>query len=225
MSQDRYPLPDKPTQTPSAWASAVEDGLKTIETHYSGTTDPSSTHGWDGTQEGIVWCDSTNPYSPIWKQWSKIGPLGTDWGWRTMGFRKVRYLTAEVVLAPTSASPAAADVAWEDFDLSTDLEGVQDAGQTYSTVSEAILRVRVKADAAESLGSNDGYIAFRGKGMTSEQRVYAPSDGALGGRYAEAILTVPLNGSEVAQLSVKVGGAAPSFVYEVSLIGFMEPFG
>lgn len=225
MSDARYPLPAKASQTPTVWASAVEDGLLAVETFFSGTADPSTAHSWGATQVGKIWKDITAPYSPVWKEWSKLSATPT-YGWRTLAFRKVRMLvtpSAAVTFSP--ASPRTTDVAFTALSLLSLLETVQDSGQTLSLVAEVILRVRVLADAAETLGADDGYIAFRATGSTAERRVYAPRDGGLGGRYEEREVTVPLDSSESIDFAIKVGGGTPSFAYSATIVGFTEATG
>lgn len=224
MSSDRYPLPDKTSQTGNAWLGSVEAGLRTIETCYSGTVDPSTGHSWGADQVGLVWKKTTNPYSPQWNEWAKTGPGGGDYGWRVLAFRKIRRLVTAATVATVSPSPASGDVAAEPLDLAALLDTVQDSGQTYSLVSEAILRVRVMAGVDEDLGADDGYVELRANGGdTAVARVYAPRDGGKGGRWEEKEITVPLDADEIAEFRVKVGSGTVAFEWAIDLVGFQEP--
>lgn len=224
MSNARYPLPDKTTQTPAVYTAAVANGMLAIETFFSGTADPSSGHSWDQTQLGIVWKDTTTPSSPIWKEWALLTTGPDAYGWRFLSFRKVRYLTTpSAAVTFTHASPQSSAVPFESISISALLDTVQDAGDVLHVVSEAILRVRFRAGAAETLGDADGYISFRATGATAEQQLLAPRDGGLGGRWEERQVTVPLDSTGHFDVAVSVGGGTPAFEFEATIVGFQEP--
>lgn len=212
------PAADKTTQRGRVWAGYVQEGILTALTDYVSASDPSTgaSPSWGASDVGRRWLDigvSGSAANPVLKRWEQL-TSGPTYGWRPLRAFGVKFLTAPKALT-LSGSPAAADVSWTDYDFSTDLAdggsgNVKDAaGYALKSVIAVYLRQVVKPGNAETLaaGDDDAYVAWRAKDATAVQywRAHAP------GRKAEATQWVPLNGSQVAQYSVVVGGGTPSF--------------
>ncbi len=200
----------------NAVMGAADRGIDTALTRYSGTADPS-TVAWGAADSGKVWIDETDAENPVKKEWQDLG--GGTYGWRTVRRQKVLRAVVAHAVTFTTTSPAAANVVWEDVNLATLLQDIQDASQKDALVAAVRLRVRIKTGASETLGQDNAYISFRKKGTTApEHRVYA----AVVDRYLEAEIVVPLNTSEVMEFSVTVGGGTASFSYEAWVIEAYE---
>lgn len=212
------PKADKASQRGRVWAGYVEQGLLTALTDYVSTTDPSSgaSPSWGADEVGRRWLDtgvSGTVNNPVLKRWEKL-TAGPTYGWRPLRAIGIKWLTAPKALT-LSGSPAAADVATADYDFSTDLAdggsgAVKDAdGYALKSVIAVYLRHVVKPGNSETLaaGSDDAYVSWNAKGATDLRYVRA----VAAGRKTEGLLWVALNSSQIAQITVKVGGGTPSF--------------
>lgn len=208
--------------------AGVINGIETALTHDAGTGDPSSgaAVAWGANDVGRFWCDRTDADNPVWKVWQQIA-AGPTYGWRTMRLRKTKWLTAPETVTFSPASPAAADVAATDVDLSTLLDDggsgdVQDASQLVSKVVGVWLRIRVRTGASETItaATDHAYFQVNQNGGTVVQRIYCQ----VANRYMEATVFVPLDTDEIFEFLVKVGGGTAAFEYEAWVIGFQEAF-
>ena len=212
------PKADKASHRGRVWAGYVQEGILTALSGFVSTSDPSSgaSPSWGVDDVGRLWLDtgvsgSTN--NPVLWRWEKLSATPT-YGWRPLRATGTKYLTTPKALT-LAGSPAAADVAYTDYDFSTDLAdggsgNVKDAaGYTIKTVIAVLLRQVVKPGNSETLaaGSDDCYIAWRAKSATDAFYVRAHA----AGRKAEYKFWLALDASQVAQYTVKVGGGTPSF--------------
>lgn len=206
--------------------AAAKNGIGTALTHHSGTSDPSVSApvAWGADDVGRLWFDTTDPANPVWKVWQQID-AGPTYGWRTMRLRKTKWLAAPEAVTFSPVSPAAADVAATDVDLSTLLDDsssgdVQDVSQIASVVAGVWLRIRVRTGASETItaATDHAYFQVNQNGGTVVQRIYCQ----IANRYAEATVFVPLDTGEIFEFLVKVGGGTPAFEYEAWVIGFEE---
>lgn len=203
---------------------AAKNGLDTALTHDAGSSDPSSgaTVAWGAADVGRLWLDTTTAALPVLKMWCQL-TAGPTYGWRTLRLLKTKHLSAPQAVTFSPASPAAADVAWADVDLTTllDTAGVQDTGDTARTVAAVLLRVRVAAGASETLpgtGSDGCYFAVKAKGSTQDKRVYPQ----VADRYVEAEFWTALDSDEIFEFMVDVGGGTPNFRYAAWVVAFAE---
>lgn len=218
-----YPAAGGSGQAISVWGGYVQNGLQTALTHDAGTADPSSgaPTTWGASDVGRLWLDITDALNPVWKLWQAL-TAGPTYGFRTLRYWKTKWLTAPQAVTFSPASPAAADVAAADCDLTTLLDGagVQDTSQTAMTVRAAWLRIRVRTGASETItaATDHAYFQVNEKSSTVVQRLYCQ----VQNRYVEGTFLVPLDSSEIFQFLVKVGGGTPAFEYEAWLVGFAE---
>lgn len=205
------------------FAAAVVGSIETALTHYAGSSDPSTgaPAAWGAAEVGYVWCDTTDPYTPVWKQWTKL-TAGPTYGWRTLRRWKIRWLTTPAAVTFGTASPQAADVAWEDVDLTALLDAsCQDAGQVLAAVRAVCLRIRVKTGASETIptdGSDNCYFAVRENGSTTQFNVYPQ----VARRYTESQVWVGLDAGEIFEFMVDIGGGTAEFAYEAWVVGIAE---
>ncbi len=204
--------------------AAAKNGLDTALTQASGATDPSTgaPTAWGSADVGRLWLDTTDAANPVLKMWCQLTATPT-YGWRTLRIAKVRHLSAPQAVTFTTASPAAADVAWEDVDLTSLLDGagVQDTGDNVRKVAAVLLRVRVAAGASETLpgtGSDGCYFAARANGSTQDKRVYPQ----VADRYVEAEFWTALDSDEIFEFMVDVGGGTPNFRYAAWVVAILE---
>jgi len=206
----------------STYMGKCLNGIDTAVTHYASGTDPSSGApiAWGVADVGITWKDTTDVRNPAWKQWQQLTAAGPTYGWRTMRIRKRIDLATHAALTFSPVSPAAADVAFTDLDLSTLLDASQDAGEDEGLVTQVLLRVRIRTGASETIPlTDDAWMAFRAKGETHDgQRVYAQ----IQNRYVEASIWVNLDADEILQFRVEVGGGTPAFEYEAWVVALLE---
>jgi len=198
----------------------LTDGVNTVGSCYSGTTDPSSgaSPAWGADQVGRLWLDTGvdgSVTNPVLKQWQDLTG-GGSYGWRTLGLRKSARLDTPSSVTFSPAGPYTSDQAYTDLDLTSLLDAVQ--ANTAKAVVAVQLAVRVK-DTGTFSGGADAYAAFRKNGATDEQRVYC----AVSGREHEQTLWVELDASEILEWTVVVAsGGSPSFTLSATVIGYME---
>lgn len=211
------------TDDVSTYLGLVLGGINAAATCYSGTSDPSvgAPSPWGAAEVGSIWVDTTVPAAPVLSIWQQLTTGGPTYGWRRLRLPKTVTIAdpSAATVTFTSASPAAADVPWEDFDLSALLATYRDADE--AKVSLVRLGVRVRTGASETVPTtDDAYIAFRAKGSADAdgERVYAQ----VANRYVERQVWVSLDASQVAQVKVEVGGGTPAFEYAARLLAFVE---
>lgn len=210
------------TDDASVYMGRCLNGIDTAITGYSGTSDPSSGApiAWGAAEVGAPWRDTTVAANPVWKQWQQLTSSPT-YGWRTLRLSKRIDLATQAALTFSPVSPAAADQTWTTLDLSTLLDSHQDAGQVDPLVTRVLLRVRIRTGASETIPlTDDAWISFRRNGSTNEARVYAQ----IQNRYAEDRVWVDLDGGEILEWRVEVGGGTPAFEYEAWLVSLEEAF-
>lgn len=213
--------------------SGVIDGVATALTLCSSATDPSTAAPttWGVAEVGRPWLDvgvDGTAANPVLKMWVQLTGTPT-YGWRRLRILKTKHLaTPLAVTGINSLSPASADVALAAVSLATLLDNAaaQDTGDNVRLATGAILRVRFRGGAAETLGTGateTPYLAFRKTGATDEQRVHAVSDGAgFTARAVERVIYVPLDTSEQVDFGYAGGGGTKAGVFEVHLLGFTE---
>ncbi len=206
-------------------------GVWSAFTQNASASDPSSgaPTAWTSREVGALWLDTGvdgTAASPVLKRWQQL-TSGPTYGWRTLRMRKTKFIADPTLAVVTfsTASPAAADVAWEDVAFATVLDGatpgdVQDAGQLAAIVSEVLLQIEVTPGVSEVItDATKGYMAWRCKGATNqEQRVY----GQVAGRPFQAQLLVQLDANEKAQMKVVVGTVTPNFAYSAKVVEIHE---
>lgn len=206
----------------STYMGKCLNGIDTAVTHYAGGSDPSSGApiAWGAADTGILWKDTTDVRNPEWKQWQQLTAAGPTYGWRQLRLRKRIDLATHAALTFSPVSPAAADVAWTDLDLSTLLDANQDAASAEALVLQVLLRVRIRTGASETIPlTDDAWMAFRAKGETHDgQRIYAQ----IQNRYVEGWIWCNLDADEILQFRVEVGGGTPAFEYEAWMVAFLE---
>lgn len=218
-----YPKAGGSGQAISVWGGYVQNGINTALTHDAGTADPSSGAPvtWSADDVGRLWLDITSALNPVWKLWQAL-TAGPTYGFRTLRYWKIKTLTAPQAVTFSPASPAAADVAASDCDLTTllDTAGVQDTSQTAATVRAVWMRIRVRTGASETItaATDHAYFQVNEKSATVVQRIYCQ----VANRHVEETLLVPLDSDEIFQFLVKVGGGTPAFEYEAWVVGFAE---
>jgi hypothetical protein len=217
-----YPAPAL-TMDGDDYFAGNHNGVLTALTNHSGAPDPSSGApvAWGADEVGRVWLDTTDPANPVFKLWQQLSGTPT-YGWRTLRYLKTKWLTAPQAVTFSPASPAAADVAATDVDLTTLLDGagVQDTSQTAPVVKGVWLRVRVRTGASETItaATDHAYFQLNEKSSTVVQRLYCQ----VANRYVERTVFVPLDSGEIFQFLVKVGGGTPAFEYEAWVVGLVE---
>lgn len=211
------------TDDVSTYLGLLLAGVNTAATNYAGPTDPSvgAPSAWGAGEVGTLWVDTTDPAQPVLSVWQQLTAAGPTYGWRRLRMPKLVRLDdpSAATVTFTSASPAGADVPWEDVDLSALLSTYRDPDE--AKVVRVLLGVKLRTGAAETVPTtDDAYMAFRKKGSSDAhgERVYAQ----VANRYVYAQVEVELDTAQTMQMKVEVGGGTVAFEYEVRLLAFME---
>lgn len=214
------PKPVLNVDDPDVWMQRQSEGIDTAVTRYWGTTDPSAGAGWGSAQRGALWEDEgADEYNPTLKEWLRFDTGGTDYAWRPVRSRRVFNPEPRVAVTMPFASPAGADQPWTTLSLATLLLTLQDPTFQKVKPAEVVLEVEVTADAAETLGAADGYLAFRKKGGTDEVKVLAQVPARP---IRDNHVVVPLDANGDLETRVIVGGGAPAFVFAVKVVEVRE---
>lgn len=211
------------TDDVSTYLGLLLGGVNTVATLYSGNSDPSvgAPSAWGAAEVGTPWLDTTDPAEPVLSIWQQLTAAGPTYGWRRVRLPKLVRIDdpSAATVTFTSASPAAADVPWEDVDLSALLSTYRDADE--AKVSRVLLGLKIRTGAAETVPTtDDAWIALRKKGSSDAhgERVYAQ----VANRYVYAQVWVELDTAQTMQMRVEVGGGTPAFEYEARLLAFVE---
>lgn len=199
--------------------AALINGVKTALTRYWGSADPSSgaPTAWGSAELGTEWWDSTDTDNPVRKVWSRLTAAPT-YGWRTLRYPKLKWLTTPAAVTFSPASPAAADVVYTDVDLTSLLDSsCQDAGQLLPVVKAVLLRIRVRETGTIATGDNT-YFKIRGKGTTDERKLYCKVSSV----YEEQDVWVSLDSAGAFQFGIDVGSASPNVEYEAWVRAIVE---
>lgn len=216
-----YPAPAL-TMMGDVLLAAFANGILTALCDHCGATDPSSGAPvpWAADEVGRRWLDTSDPAAPVLKRWQQLEASGPVYGWRLLRSISWKALDEPEAVTTVSTSPAAADIAYEEVDLATLLDTLQDSAQVEVPVLAVKLRIRARTGASETIPSGDnGYVAVRKTGMTAPLRKVIPQ---VQNRWVEDDVVVPLDADETFEFAVDVGGGTPAFEFTIEVLEILE---